>query len=190
VSSRPALSRPTSWFGSMTNRASARRVPETTQDSGPHLPPSPMDVDYEMGRTSFIGATSGFPDPVPTPRSTFGAPPSSSVMSSAVFPQTAGSSSSSSSSLSSSSSTSTTSNMLDSYSLATGESQSFRGATRTNVGSLGSRPHGTTHSNSAATPHFGSLNMDGGLDSRSGSTRSSYVRPGGPGTSGPPPWWR
>lgn len=190
VSSRPALSRPTSWFGSMTNRASARRVPETTQDSGPHLPPSPMDVDYEMGRTSFIGATSGFPDPVPTPRSTFGAPPSSSVMSSAVFPQTAGSSSSSSSSLSSSSSTSTTSNMLDSYSLATGESQSFRGATRTNVGSLGSRPHGTTHSNNAATPHFGSLNMDGGLDSRSGSTRSSYVRPGGPGTSGPPPWWR
>jgi hypothetical protein len=178
VSSRPALSRPTSWFGSMTNRASARRVPETTQDSGPEFLSSPMEVDYEIGRTSFIGATSGFHDPAPAPRSTFGVPPSSSAMSSAVFPQTAGSSSSSSSS------TSTTSNMLDSYSLAAGELQSFHGTTRANVGSLGSRPHGTAHPNNAAPPHFGSFNMDGGLDSRSSSTR--YVRPGGP----PPPWWR
>ncbi|KAG1879981.1 hypothetical protein F4604DRAFT_1879900 [Suillus subluteus] len=35
-----------------------------------------------------------------------------------------------------------------------------------------------------------SARADSGLDSRSSSTRSSYVRPGGPGTSGPPPWWR
>jgi hypothetical protein len=186
VSSRPALSRPTSWFGSMTNRASARRVPETTQYSGPRFPSSPMEVDYEIDRTSFIGATSGFHDPAPAPRSAFGVPPSSSAMSSAVFPQTASSSSSSSSS----SSTSTTSNILDSYSLTPGELQSFHGTTRANVGSLGSRPHGTAHPNNAAPPHFGSFNMDGGLDSRSSLPRSGYVRPGGPGTSGPPPWWR
>ncbi|KAG2343393.1 hypothetical protein BDR05DRAFT_962902 [Suillus weaverae] len=188
VSSRPALSRPTSWFGSMTNRASARRVPEATQDNGPRFPSSPMEVEHEVPRTNFIGATSGFHDPAPATRSTFGVPPSFSVTSSAVFPQTAGSSLSSSSS--SSSSTSTTSNILDSFSLATGELPSFHGTTRTNVGSLGSRPHGTAHPNNAAASHFGSFNTDGGLDSRSSSARSSYVRPGGPGSSAPPPWWR
>ncbi|KAG0697219.1 hypothetical protein DFH29DRAFT_947523 [Suillus ampliporus] len=185
VSSRPALSRPTSWFGSMTNRASARRVPESPQDSGSRFTTSPMDVDYEgsFRRTSFVSEASGFHTPVPAPQSTFGAPPSSSVASSGVFPQTAGSSSSSS----------TTSNMLDTYSLATGELQSSHGTSRS-VGSLGSRLHVPAHPNNAGSSaqHFGSFNMDGELDSRSSTTSNTngYTRPGGPGTSGPPPWWR
>lgn len=181
ASNRPALSRPASWFG-LTSRASARRAPESTQDSGTRFSSS-MDYEGSYGRSSFTSEGSGFHHPIPAPQSTFGAPPSSSI----PFSQIAIESSSSSSST-------TTSNRLDTYSLATGElQQPYHGTSRTNAGFLGSRSHMSMHPNNAgsAVQHLGSFNTDDGLDSRITTTNSNYVRPGEPGASGLPPWqWR
>lgn len=185
TSGRLTLSRPTSWFG----RASARRVPESPQDSGPRFPSSAVDYDGSFGRrSSFTSEASSFHHPVPAPQSTFGAPPPPIITSSGPFAQMPGSSSSSSSST-----TTTASNRLDTYSLATGElQQPFHGTSRTNAGSLGSRSHMNMHPNNAgsAVQHLGSFNTDDGLDSRNTTTSSNYVRPGAPGTTGVPPWWR
>ena len=185
TSNRPALSRPTTWFGSMTGRASTRRASESTQDTGARFPPSATDYGSSFGRSST--EASSFPPPLPPPQVTFGAPPSSSAPFSQVAVTSISSSSSSSSSI-------TTSNMVDTYPLATGElHQPFHGTSRTNAGSVGSRSHMTVHLNRAgsAAQHLGSFNTDEALDSRSTTTSSGYMRPGAPGPpSGAPPWWQ